>query len=282
MLGGEEQFAGEGAFGGAGAERLFRGDFYDIGIIIFLRNVRENQIARAAIEAFGIGQIFADRVIRKMPGAGKHALLDNPRIRTHLQHFQIVIRFQYQTIGIAQMNFYQFRQVAEIGDDGHLRAVRAEGEAHRIGSIVGNRERVDINIANREMLSGVDGFDAAQAFFEAIGKRALQRIERWFGDVERRFPQAEHLRQAIAMIGVFVGNENAVELLESDAHGSEARKGFALAETAIDEEAGVLGFEQGDVARTAGSQDGDAQADKLSPEFAGLGPVQWSQNKFLR
>jgi hypothetical protein len=44
----------------------------------------QHQVARAAIKTIGIGEIFADRVIGKMAGAGENALLNNPRIRTHL------------------------------------------------------------------------------------------------------------------------------------------------------------------------------------------------------
>src|ERR1043165_7606127 len=51
LLGGEEEFAGEGAIGGTAAESLFGGNFYDIGIIIFLRDMRKNEIARARVEA---------------------------------------------------------------------------------------------------------------------------------------------------------------------------------------------------------------------------------------
>jgi hypothetical protein len=59
---------------------------------------------------------------------------------------------------------------------------------------------------------------------------------------------------------MFVADQDSIELFEGYFGGSKARKRFALAESAIDEEAGALRFEQRDVARTAGSQDGDAQA----------------------
>ena len=58
------------------------------------------------------------------------------------------------------MHFDQLRHVAEVGDDGHLQAISAKREADRIGGIVRNRERVDINIANREVLAGMNRFDA--------------------------------------------------------------------------------------------------------------------------
>ena len=83
MLRGEEKFAGEGAFGGAAGKSLFGGNFYDIGIIVFLRNVRKNQIARATVETFWIGEVFAHGMIRKMASTRKHTLLHDPRVRTN-------------------------------------------------------------------------------------------------------------------------------------------------------------------------------------------------------
>ena len=63
-------------------------------------------MARAAVESFRIGQKFADRVVRKMPGlSAYHALLDVPRVRAEFEHFEIVIRFENQEIGLAQMGF---------------------------------------------------------------------------------------------------------------------------------------------------------------------------------
>ena len=237
---------------------MFRADFGHIGIIIFLRDMAEHQVARAAIKTIGIGEIFADRVIGKMPSAGENALLNNPRIRTHLQHFQIVIGFENQAVGIAQVNFYQFRKIAEVRDDGHFDAGGAKSEADRIGSVMRNRERVYVYIADSEMSAGMNRFNAAQALFQTIGQHTLQRVESLFGDVERSFVQAQHLRKAVAVIGMFVGDENSVDLIESNFAGGQPGKSFAFAKSAINEEAGARSFEQRDVAGTSGSQDGYA------------------------
>ena len=258
MLRSQEQFADEGGLRRAAAESLFRADFDHIGIIIFLRDVAQHQVARAAIKTIGIGEIFANRVIGKMASAGENALLNNPGIRPHLQHFQIVIGFQNQAVGIAQMNFYQFWKVAEVRDDGHLDAFGAESEANRVGSVMRNRERVYVYIADSEMLAGMHGFDATQTFFQAIGKNTLQRIESWFGNVKRGFIETQHLRQAVAVIGMFVGDENSVDSVESSFAGGQSGESFAFAKSAINEEAGARSFEQRDVAGTAGSQDGYA------------------------
>ena len=103
--------------------------------------------------------------IRKMAGAAHHALLDVPRIRPHLEHFEIVIRFENQEIGFAQMLLHKLGQVAEIGDDRDFRAVRAESVADRIGGVVRNRERIDFDVADLESLARANVLDAIDVAF---------------------------------------------------------------------------------------------------------------------
>ena len=213
LLRGEQEFAGKGGFGGAATEGLLSANAYHVGIIVFLGNVREDQIAGAPVETFRVSKVFADCMIGEMTGARENALLDYPGIRTDLQHFQIVIGFQHQAIGFAQMNFHQLGHVAEIGNDGHFGAVRTEGEADRVGSIVRNRECVHVNIADGEMLAGMNRFDTAQTFFQPFGKRTFQRCERQLSDEQRGSVETKHLGQAVAMVGVFVSNEDAVDVI---------------------------------------------------------------------
>ena len=65
------------------------------------------------------------------------------------------------------------------------------------------------------------------------------------------------------MVGVFVGDEDAVDVVDSFFYGREARERLAFAKTGVHEEAGAPGLEQRDIARTAGRQDGNPQADRF-------------------
>ena len=67
------------------------------------------------------------------------------------------------------------------------------------------------------------------------------------------------------MIGMFVGDEDGVEAIDFATDGGETGEGFALAEAGVNEDAGGFTFEQGEIARTAGSEDGNAQADENTP-----------------
>src|SRR5215469_1609107 len=201
-----------------------------------------------------------------MPCAGEHALLDDPRIRADLEHVEIVIGFENEAIGLTEMNFDELWHVAEVGADGHLGAVGAEGEAEGIGGIVRDGEGVHVNITDGKALPNVDGFDAAKALAEGFREDAAKLLHGGFGNVERRFPEAEDLGKAVAVVGVLVGDEDGVEAIDVAFDGGEAGEGFALAEAGVNEDTGGFGFEQRDVARTAGGKDGDAKADEKAPE----------------
>ena len=106
MLGGDEEFAGKDGLGGPAVEGFFGGQADKIGIIVFLRDVGEDEIAREGVEAVGVAKVFADGVIRKMAGAAEDALLDDPGIRADFEHVEIVIGFENQAIGATEMDFH--------------------------------------------------------------------------------------------------------------------------------------------------------------------------------
>src|SRR5260370_29699115 len=160
VLGCNEEFAGEARLGGAALQRFFGGEADEIGIVVFLRDVREDEIARDRVEAVGVGKILAYGVIRKMAGAAEDALLDDPWIRADLEHVEIVIGFEHETIGAAKVGFDPLGHIAEVGDDGHFRAIRTKSESDGISRVVRNGKRVDVNVADGEMLARLDGFDA--------------------------------------------------------------------------------------------------------------------------
>src|SRR5882724_3527674 len=155
-----------------------------------------------------------------------------------------VIGFEDEAIGLAEMDSDMVWQVAEICADGDFGAVGAEGEADRVGGIVRDGEGVDVDVADGEALASLDGFNTAEAFAEGVGKDALEGVHGGLGDVQRGFPEAEDLREAVAVVGVLVGDENSVETVEITPYGGEAGESFAFSEAGIDEYSGGFGFEQ--------------------------------------
>jgi hypothetical protein len=243
-LGGDEEFSAEGGLGGAAVEGFFGGEADQVGIVVFLGDVAENEVAGDGVEAgFGVGEVFADGVIGEMAGAGEDALLDDPRVGANFEHVEIVIGFEHEAIGIAEMNFDEFGHVAKVGDESHFCAVGAESEADGVSGVMWDLEGVDVDITDGEMLAGMNGFDAAETFAEGVGEDAVERVHGGLGDVEGSFPEAEHLGETVAVVGVFVGDEDAVEGVDGEIDGGEAGESFAFAEAAVHEEAGALGLE---------------------------------------
>ena len=202
-------------------------------------------MADAGIEAFGVGEEFADCVVGEMAGAGENALLDDPGIGADLEHIEIMIGFEDKAIGLAEVDSDVVWKVAKIGADGNLGAIGAEGESDGVGCVVRNGERVDVDVADGEALPSLNRFDAAEAFAEGVGQDALEGLHRGLGDVKRRFPDAEDLGEAVAVIGMLVSDEDGVETVDIAPDGGEAGEGFALSEAGVNEDVGAFGFEQG-------------------------------------
>jgi hypothetical protein len=176
-----------------------------------------------------------------------------------------VIGFEDEAIGLAEMDPDVIGQVAEIGADGDFGAIGAEGESDGVGGVVRDGERVNVDIADGEALAGLDGLDAAETLAESVGQDALEGVHGGLGDVERGFPEAEDLREAVAVVRVLVGDEDGVEAVDVALDSGEARQGFALPEASVNENAGSFGLEQREIARTTGGEDGDAQTDEKAP-----------------
>jgi len=66
------------------------------------------------------------------------------------------------------------------------------------------------------------------------------------------------------VVGVLVGDEDAVNVLDASFDGGEPGERFAFAKSGVHEEAGALRLEQRDVARAARRQYGNPQADRAS------------------
>ena len=233
-LRGDVQGAAKGEFAGAAAEGFFGADAGEIGSVVLLGNVREDEVARASIENFGIGEKFTDDCVGKMAGAAHDALLDVPGIGADLQHFQVMIRFQDQEIGFAQMMLYEFGHVAKVGDDGDFLSVGAEGVADGVSGIVRNGERGDFDVADNEFNSGADILHAFDICFWAVAIHFANFAMSGFGEVGGTLPVAGHRRQGAGVVAVFVGDEDAVNFF-----GARAAKRFEAPQHFFFADAGV-------------------------------------------
>jgi hypothetical protein len=263
------QGAAEGEFSGAAAESFFGADASEIGSVVLLGNVREDEVTRASIEDFRIGEEFANNCIGKMPSAAHDALLDVPGVRADLEHLEIVIRFQDEEVGFAQMMLHELGHVPEVGDDGDFFSIGAEGVANRVGGIVRDGERRDFDIADYEFNSGADVLHALDFGFWPVAIHFANFAVRRLGQVGGAFPVAGHLRESGAVVAVFVGDEDAVNFFGAGAaERLEAPQHFFFADAGVNQERGAPRFEQRGVARAARRQNGYAKRDTLPPRRA--------------
>ena len=130
---------------------------------------------------------IANHVVRQMPFASHHALLDGPRIRPHLQHFEIVIRFEQQQVSAAQVELDGIGHVAQVGDQADFDALRAKAEADRIDGVVRNGEAVDFDIADAKRRPGLETIQARRVFAPRDGGRGEPGDED--RDIEQRAPE---------------------------------------------------------------------------------------------
>ena len=103
-------------------------------------------------------------------------------------------------------------------------------------------------------MSGADVLHTVQAFLRAFRQNAIHFGVRRFGEIYGGAPLAQHLRERADVIGVFVGNDDAVEPVDLALDCGKAPQRFLLAKPRIDQQPGPLGFEQRAVARASRSQ----------------------------
>ncbi len=265
MLRGDEQFALESGFSGAAVQSFCGGKVHEVRIVVGFRNVSEHEKARARVEALSRRKIFAHNVIREMAGAAHDALLDVPRIRPDFEHFEVVIRFEDEAIGVAQMEFDEFRQIAEVGNDGDFCAVGAERVAHGISGVVRNGEWRNFDVADGEFFAGADMLHALKFFCGSLRQEAENFGEGAFGKIGRGAKMAQELGQSAGMVSVLVRNEDGVHAIGIFVECGEAAKGFFAAEAGVHQETSALGFKQRGVSGAAGSENGNSKADRPSP-----------------
>src|SRR5580704_347754 len=105
-----------------------------------------------------------------MPLAAHHSLFHRPWIWPNFEHFEIVIGFQHEQIGAAQMEFDRIRHVTEIRDQADLDAVRAKAESNRIDGVVRDSKAIDVDIADGEGGPGLKAIEFRSEFAPGDGR----------------------------------------------------------------------------------------------------------------
>src|SRR5215469_5171476 len=135
-------------------------------MIVLLREMRQNYKRCTIIIV--VSKEIRESYVGKMPDPAHDALLDRPRVRSHTQHLQIVVRLHHQHVAPAQVIAYAQRDVPEIGGDSNLDAFCTKREPHRISGIVRNREWLHRDIAYLKCVSRLETLESFQPRFHPV------------------------------------------------------------------------------------------------------------------
>jgi len=221
-------------------------------IVVFAQVAKDECIdGRIKIGAYEI----ANHVVRQVPFAAHHALLDGPRVGADLEHFEIVIRFQHQQIHAAQMELDGVRDVAQVGYQTYFNALRAKTEAHRINRIVRNCKAVDFDIAHRKRSAGLEAIQARREL--APGDRGRREAS----NEDRHRELARERNQTADVIGMLMCDQDRVQHFRIFVDAGEAGQDVALAETGVNQNARFFGADEGGVSRAAAGENANFNYD---------------------
>src|SRR5271157_2578963 len=88
-----------------------------------------------------------------MAVAAHHALFNVPRIGPDLEHIQIVIRLEDETLTAFHSLLNHFMNITQVGDHSDFNAIRFQRERHGVRRVVGNGKRRDFDVADDELFA---------------------------------------------------------------------------------------------------------------------------------
>jgi hypothetical protein len=164
--------------------------------------------------------------------------------RIVLQHFQIVIGFEDEDVGSADAFANETRGVTEIRQETDFMSAGVQHEADRVIGVVRDRESIDADVADVERATGGEQVTNFQPHLQL----KFHRFAREAVAVNGNFQLRAQTGEALDMIGVFVREQNAVEVFWGAANGSKAFADLAAGKAGVDQQPGFAGFEIGAIA----------------------------------
>jgi len=219
-----------------------------VGAEMAKKKVREILVDHSSDEAGG-------SLIGEVAMAREDALFHGPRApRIALEEGQIVVGLQEKRLAVPDALDDEFGRMAEVRQEPEAGGAVFDDEADRVTGVVWDGECLDHEVADgkavaRDKQSPLVEFREGMA--EAVGGGAIA--------VEGELVRAAQDAQSRGVVGVLVGQENAVEVLKTKPHGLQPPRDLAGAETGIDQESGLARFDEGAVSRTPAAQDSEPQ-----------------------
>ena len=207
------------------------------------------------------------RCIRKMTVARLDPLLHRPGpMRIVLQKFFVVVRLDHERVDLAQPLDHHLCRVTKIGNEPKRARAGVKRVADRIDRIVRDGKSLNGDIADRKIRTGpkqppvpVSGQGSAADRF---------RRERVAINRDMKFP-AKHF-EAANVIAMFVGEEDAIELVGSDSALGEAQDKLARAQSAVDQQPAMIGRDERAVSRAPAPEHRQTEHVRLVADAIGI------------
>lgn len=208
------------------------------------------------------GDVFAGGGVGEVAFAAEDALFDGPRDGADLEHGGVVVGFEEDGLAAAEVPFDGVGHVAEVGDDGEAGGAGGDGIADGVDGVVGDGEGLDVEGAELEAGACLEAAEVGVEFapFDLGGGGVGEED----GELAAAGGvAADEGGEAEDVVGVFVGDEDGVELVGVLADGGEAFEGLFPAEPGIDEDAGLGGGDEDAVARAGAGEHAKAKNGSL-------------------
>ncbi len=197
---------------------------------------------------------FSGGVVGKMAVPAEDALLDAPRpFGVVLQQLEVMVGFEQQHVRGAHAFDHQFGGVAEVGQETDVAAADAQKKPDRIASIVRDGESIHQHVA--DFKGGAGGEDLE---FQRQSERGGDGVAGVPIAIDRDAQFRRQAGEALDMVGMFVGDEDAREAFGRAADGEETLADLASAQAGIDEEAGLVRLEVGAIAAGTAAENGES------------------------
>ena len=205
------------------------------------------QIQMPQIGAHDFPDGIGGRFVGEMPVPAHDSLLQAPgAMRTIAEHLDIMIGFQNQNVRPADAIDDQSRGMTQIREKTDVSGGSAQEVTDRVLGIVRNGKGFDHHIAQIETRAGFEQM-AGKSFF----RLPLQRVLGGAVAIDRNIQFFCEQRQALDMIGMFVRDKNPGQIFRRAPNGGEAFTNLSSAETSVDQDAALSGFDVSAITRGA-------------------------------
>ena len=207
------------------------------------------------------GEQFFDHArgsrVRQMPVPRLDTLFDRPRpVFVILQKFFIMISFNHERLDFSQPFSDQFGHVTKVSNKTEAARAGLKHESDRVYRVVRHGESLQRDIANRELSASRKQSPVPASLRKTIGSKRLAgepiAVNRQVELVAKNFKAAN-------VIGVFVRENNTIQLLRRDAALLEAQNDLPRAETAINENLAMIRGNQRTVSRAPAAEHSQAE-----------------------